>query len=177
MTKLMLSIFTLLFTWTYTCNQEVSDEQSASAENIITGKVIAIIDGDTYDILTDDTVKFRIRMEGIDAPERGMPYYRVSKDYLGALCFGQRVSLHHSGKDRNGRILGFAYLEDGRELSREMIMAGMAWHFKQYNQDPALDSLEIEARNRKVGLWADPHPKAPWDYRKEKRNQNNQKKQ
>jgi micrococcal nuclease len=173
MNRLAVSLFTLLFTWTYTCNQEVSDEQSASAENIITGRVIAIIDGDTYDLLTADTVKYRVRMEGIYAPERGMPYYRVSKDYLGALCFGQRVSIHHSGSDRYSRLLGFTYLDDGRELSREMILAGMAWHYKRYNEDPTLDSLENEARNRKAGLWADKNPKAPWEYRKERRNQNN----
>jgi micrococcal nuclease len=167
----------LLFTCTYTCDPGSVDAAGVMNQDTLTGRVIKIIDGDTYDLLTKDTVQYRVRMEGIDAPEGGMPFYRVSKNYLGELCFDQQVTVLVNGKDRYDRILGYSYLEDGRELSREMLRAGLAWHFKRYNQDPALDSLEIEARNRKVGLWGDKDPKAPWDYRSEKRNQNNQKKQ
>jgi len=83
-------------------------------------------------------------MEGIDAPEKGMPFYRVSKDYLSGLCFNQLVSLDSTGKDDN-RILAYSYLEDGRELGQEMLKSGMAWHFKKYNSDSILAQLEIEA--------------------------------
>ena len=90
-----------------------------------TGKVIAILDGDTYDILLNGNTPTRIRMEGIDAPEKGMPYYKVAKNYLGQLCFGKEVRLQITGKDHHDRTLAFSYLADGTELSHEMIKAGL----------------------------------------------------
>lgn len=128
----------------------------------ISGKVIAIVDGDTYDLLVAGNKTIRVRMEGIDAPERGMPYYKVSKKYLGSLCFGKQVTLHVTGQDNHHRYLGFTYLVDGRELSHEMIRAGMAWHFTKYNSDKDLAKLEVEARKDRRGLWKDEHPMSPW---------------
>ncbi len=109
-------------------------------------------------------------MEGIDAPEKGMPYYRVAKKYLGELCYGKHVRLEPTGKDIHGRTLAFSYLDDGSELSHEMIKAGLAWHFKKYSSDSGLANLEIEARNSRVGLWADENPMPPWENRSLHRN-------
>lgn len=128
----------------------------------IPGKVIAILDGDTYDLLLKTNKTIRVRMEGIDAPEKGMPYYKVSKKYLSDLCFGKQVILKVTGKDNHGRFLGFTFLDDGRELSHEMIKAGMAWHFKKYNSDKILANLESEARLERRGLWKDKNPMSPW---------------
>jgi|WetSurMetagenome_2_1015567.scaffolds.fasta_scaffold00376_12 micrococcal nuclease len=129
------------------------------------GKVISIIDGDTYDLLTKDKETIRIRMEGIDAPEKGMPFYQVSKNYLGKLCFQKNVKIEVTSKDANGRYLAFTYLYDGTELSHEMIKSGLAWHFKKYNSDSILSNLEVEARNLKIGLWIDKDPMPPWENR------------
>ncbi len=107
----------------------------------------------------------RVRMEGIDAPERGMPFYKVSKRYLSQLCYGKNVSLRITGRDIYDRFLGFTYSDNGTELSHEMIRAGLAWHLKKYNNDPVLSKLEINARNLKKGLWIDEHPMAPWTNR------------
>jgi len=109
-------------------------------------------------------------MAGIDAPEKGMPYYRVSKKYLGQLCFKKTIRLEIENKDNHGRTVAFSYLEDGTELSHEMIKAGLAWHFKKYNNDSELAQLEIEARNSKTGIWSDENPMAPWENRKLHRN-------
>ena len=133
----------------------------------LSGKVISIIDGDTYDLLVESNGTVRIRMLGIDAPEREMPFYRASKKYLSQLCFGEKVILQVTGKDSGGRILAFTYLDDGRELGQEIIKAGYAWHFKRYNSDKILSDLEKEARLAKRGLWADKDPVPPWEYRKE----------
>ncbi len=130
----------------------------------LSGYVIKILDGDTYDILLADKTQKRIRMEGIDAPEKGMPFYRVSKNYLGSLCFNKTVTVRVTGNDGN-RLIGFTYLEDGTELSHAMIEAGLAWHFKKYNTDPGLARLEVKARKKKKGLWIDKNPMAPWDNR------------
>lgn len=136
-----------------------------SAQQTLTGKVIAIQDGDTYDLLLDNNTTQRIRMEGIDAPEKGMPFYKTSKQYLASLCFGKQVTVKVTGDGGSGRLLGFTYLEDGSELSHAMLKAGMAWHFKKYNDDPDLAQLETTARKMKTGLWVDPKPMAPWDNR------------
>lgn len=132
----------------------------------ISGKVITVIDGDTYDLLTKDKKTIRVRMEGIDAPEKGMPFYKVSKLYLGKLCFNKSVKIGIVDKDVTGRYLAFTYMDDGIELSHEMIRAGLAWHFKRYNVDQDLANLEEEARKLKLGLWINENPMPPWKNRR-----------
>lgn len=127
-------------------------------------KVIGIIDGDTYDILRDN-ISERIRVDGIDAPEKGMPFYKVSKKYLSNLIFGKYVKLNFEKKDKYGRWVGKGYIND-TDISEEMIKAGMAWHFKKYSNSEVLSDLEIEARNNKIGLWKEPNPIEPWEVRK-----------
>ncbi len=141
---------------------------STNQGNLIStsGKVISILDGDTYDILFTDKTTERIRMQGIDAPEKGMPYYKVAKNYLGELCSGQEVKLKITGKDHHDRTLAWSYLPDGTELSHEMLKAGLAWHFTKYNNDKDMAELESTAKANKTGLWADPNPMTPWDNRK-----------
>jgi micrococcal nuclease len=144
-------------------------DQSDSQVNLnATDTVVKIIDGDTYDVLIDG-VQTRIRMEGIDAPERGMDFYKKSKEYLGELCIGQQVKVVGDEKDRYGRLIAKTYLEDGREVGEEMVKAGMAWHFKKYSSDKTLNDLEILAREQRVGLWSMPEPIPPWEHRKQKR--------
>ena len=146
----------------YSCGNR---NNTLSKGDYVSGKVVSIIDGDTYDLLLKGNRKIRIRMEGIDAPEKGMPFYKVSKKYLAQLCFNKKVSLDITGIDGHDRFLGFTYLEDGSELSHEMIKAGLAWHFKKYNSDTILSNLEIEAKNLKKGLWVNENPMAPWTNR------------
>lgn len=108
--------------------QYLNNGENVSSSNI--GKVIKILDGDTYDILLESNKTIRIRMEGIDAPEKGMPFYRVAKNYLGKLCFEKNVRLEILNTDMHGRTVAYSYLDNGTELSHEMVKAGLAWHFK-----------------------------------------------
>lgn len=156
-------------------NSENNDDNSNSKNlsdiklnegDTISGQVVSVIDGDTYDILVNNDTTIRIRMEGIDAPEKGMAYNKVAKNYLSDLCFNKTIKLIITGKDRYNRILSFSYLNDTMELSHEMIKAGYAWHFKKYNNDNVLSELEIVARNSKKGLWYDKDPIPPWEFRK-----------
>lgn len=149
----------LLFT---SCGSSTSDE--IETENV-TGKVIGIIDGDTYDILLDGNKTVRVRMEGIDAPEKGMPFYKAAKKHLSDLCFRKQVTLKNTSTDKHNRTLAYSYLEDNTELSHEMLKAGLAWHFKKYNSDSDLAQLETEARNAKIGIWSLENPMTPWDNR------------
>lgn len=154
-------------TSTHTTIEQQTKDNNLSLKNdsTIIGKVIGIIDGDTYDIFLEENKKVRVRMEGIDAPERGMPFHQKSKQYLSGLCFGKQVTINITGKDRYKRILAYTYLEEGQELGQEMIKAGYAWHFKKYNSDTILSNLEIEARNLKKGLWVEDNPMPPWKNR------------
>ena len=132
------------------------------------GNVVKILDGDTYDVMVNG-IQTRIRMYGIDAPEKGMDFYKVSKDYLASLCQGNEIRIEKTDTDRYGRTIARSYLPDGRELGAEMIKAGLAWHFKKYSSDQDLAQFEIQARENKIGLWINDNPIAPWDYRKSKR--------
>jgi len=179
--KLLCFVFlAILFCGCTTRNRSAEDEgitsgrgQSYSKEtprDNFTGLVVGVLDGDTYDVLTSEKEQIRIRMEGIDAPERGMPYYKVAKKHLSQLCFKKNVRVEISSTDRYGRTIGYGYLEDGRELGHEMLKAGLAWHYKKYNSEEEMASLEEEARESKIGLWADTRPMAPWDNRRYHRN-------
>ncbi|HEY0091089.1 MAG TPA: thermonuclease family protein [Flavobacterium sp.] len=139
---------------------------SPDTEKVITSsKIISIADGDTFTVLKDNK-QIRIRIDAIDAPEKGMPYGKNSKQYLSALCFGKYVTLNVKTTDKYGRLVARAILPDGRDISTEMIRAGMAWHYKKYSKDPLLSNLEIIARRKRVGLWHDKDPMAPWEVRK-----------
>jgi endonuclease YncB( thermonuclease family) len=149
------------------CHQKRKIQTAYIAKNdTIQGKVIKIIDGDTYDILLEGNTQLRIRMEGIDAPEKGMPYYKVAKNFLKDKCILQQVKVQVTGTDNHGRKLGYTYLEDGTELSREMLKAGLAWHFIKYNTDPELAALQMQAQEQKFGIWSQPNPMTPWQNRR-----------
>lgn len=154
----------LLFITLFLFFGEASNKESAATE--FYGKVIKIVDGDTFDILLDNNSTKRIRMAGIDAPEKRMPFYQKSKDYLGALCFGKIVRIKKTDTDRNGRWIAQTFTDSGKELGLLMVTAGYAWHYKKYSSDSDLAKAEKNAQKKKLGLWADKFPVAPWDWRK-----------
>ena len=167
------SILFLSFVLIYTSCNSRSGNRKANLQNeqCDTGKIIGVLDGDTYDILLAGNQTIRIRMEGIDAPEKGMPFYQKSKKYLSDMCFNKKIKLVITGVDSHGRKLAFGYLADGRELSHEMIKAGLAWHYKKFNSDLDLAQLEVEARMAKIGIWStNNEPMPPWENRELHRN-------
>ncbi len=145
----------------FSCNTRPYNDDSNTNPDRIYGKVISIADGDSYKILVNNET-IRVRMEGIDAPERGMPFYKVSKKHFSELAFNKYVTLEVTGTDRYGRTLAYTWLDDGTELSREMLRAGLAWHYKKYNTDPELARLEEEAKQARKGFWIDNNPMPPW---------------
>lgn len=130
----------------------------------VSGRVVGITDGDTLAVLIDQT-PVKIRLEGIDAPEKRQAFGSASKAALSALVAGCTVSIAPTGKDRYGRTLARVHC-GGVDVGREMIRQGMAWHFIRYNQDADLAGAEMAARGAKRGLWADKAPVAPWEWRK-----------
>ncbi len=130
-------------------------------------KLIAtrIIDGDTFEGRANDST-FRIRLNGIDAPERGQEFYAVSKQRLGELCRDSPLKVLLYNKDRYGRWIADVYNQDNIHVNYKLVEEGLAWHFKKYSGDNVLALLEDSARVRKAGLWISKETVAPWIKRK-----------
>lgn len=122
------------------------------------GKVVSIADSDTPTVLDAQKIQHRIRLEAIDAPEKGQEFGAKSRQALGDKIHEKEVRIEWGKRDRYQRIIGRVYL-DKRDVSLEMIRDGMAWHFKRYDSSNSLADAETEARSAKRGLWAD---KSPW---------------
>ena len=130
----------------------------------IQGKVTRVLDGDTIEILQNKT-PVRIRLANIDAPEKKQAYGRWSTDQLKSLIAEQSVRVTYSHNDRYCRIIGRVFTTGGSEANRFMVQSGAAWVYEHYNTDNDLATLQQEARSQKRGLWADPNPVPPWEWR------------
>ena len=130
----------------------------------LNGKVVSVTDGDTITVLVDRE-QVKVRLDGIDAPERRQAFGNAAREKLAALVFDQNVKVITKGKDRYGRTIG-TVIAGERSVNLQMVEAGLAWHYLEYSKDPELARAEREARAAKRGLWADPAPVAPWEFRK-----------
>ena len=144
-----------------------ADRGPPRAGETLTGKVTAVFDGDTIVVLVDQR-ELRIRLEGIDAPERGQPHGAQAKRALSEKIFGRTVTVEVVGTDKYGRVLAFV-LTDGENVNRWLIAAGHAWHYKHFNDDPELAAAEEAARAARLGLWAEPNPIQPYHWRRSRR--------
>lgn len=148
-----------------------------SPERKIVGKVIRVADGDTITILDADKQQYKIRFEGIDAPESKQDFGQKSKQNLSDWVFGKEVTVITSKIDKYKRHVG-KVLVTGTDVNLEQIKAGLAWHYKKYaDEQIEADRIfyaeeETKARNAKIGLWADPKPTPPWDWRARQDNDN-----
>lgn len=135
----------------------------------IDGKVVSVADGDTITVLDADKVQHKIRLTGIDAPEKSQPYGNRSKQSLSDLVFSRPVTVNSDKQDRYRRNVG-KVLVNGVDANLEQIKRGMAWHYKAYEREQdALDrraysDAETEAKAARRGLWADAEPVPPWDF-------------
>ena len=140
----------------------------------IEGKVVKVADGDTVTVLDADNKKHKVRLTGIDAPERRQAYGNKSTESLINLVFLKNVTVQSSGTDRYKRELGKVLL-NGLDVNLEQVKRGFAWHYKHYQRDQppedraSYSDAEIEARQRRTGLWRDDTPIPPWEYRRSKR--------
>jgi len=134
-----------------------------------TGKVVGITDGDTISVMHNRRAE-KVRLHGIDCPENGQAFGQRAKQLTSALVFGKEVAVTVRGHGKYGRTIGDVILLDGRVLNQELVKAGLAWWYRYYALgDTVLEGLEKEARNTKQGLWVDPHPIPPWEWRKHRR--------
>lgn len=145
----------------------------------IVGEVVAVADGDTLTVLDASREKHRIRLSGIDAPEKRQAYGERSKQHLATLVFRKTVRVVWDKRDRYARIVGRVLAAECEaacpytlDVGLEQIKAGLAWHYSRYaKEQPAAQreryaETEQRARQRREGLWSDAHPIAPWDFRR-----------
>ena len=132
----------------------------------IAGQVVAILDGDTIEVLHNNRTE-RIRLNGIDCPEKGQAYGKKAKQAASELVFGKEVTLKTYGHDKYGRTIADVSLPDGVIVNVELVRNGWCWWYQKYAPDNVvLAELQRRARRSGLGLWADQHPVPPWCYRK-----------
>jgi micrococcal nuclease len=132
------------------------------------GKVIAIKDGDTIEVLYESNT-IVIRLAHIDCPEvkKRQPFGEAAKKFTSNVCFGQMVTVQNEGKfDRYKRLIAVIINNKNENVNKALVKAGLAWHYLKYSTDTSYDELEIIARKNKMGLWADKNPTPPWRWRK-----------
>ena len=119
-------------------------------DKFIEGKVVGVADGDTITILTDAKVQIKIRLYGIDCPEKGQDFGTKAKKFTSDFCFGKKVRVKNKGTDRYKRMLGIVYVNSGN-LNEELLINVLAWQYK-YNKLKHYTELEQEARNKKLNM-------------------------
>jgi endonuclease YncB( thermonuclease family) len=133
-------------------------------------KVVGVTDGDTLVVLEGGKVQHRVRLAGIDAPEKHQAFGARAHQALASAVFRRTVMLEWYKKDRYGRLVAKVTVAD-RDIGLELIAAGLAWHYKAYEQEQApadrsrYAAAEVEARRASAGLWSNPSPVPPWNYR------------
>ena len=139
----------------------------------LSGRVVAVHDGDTITVLDTNRTQYKIRLAGIDAPELRQAFGSRSKQNLSSLIYNRHVTVDWQKHDRYGRTVGVVRV-DGHDVNLEQVRAGMAWWYRQYAKEQAPDDRQMyeraekEARAAKRGLWTDANPLPPWEWRRAK---------
>jgi endonuclease YncB( thermonuclease family) len=160
---------------------------SPALADTILGKVVKVADGDTVTIVDDSGKKHRIRLAGIDAPEKNQPYGDASTQGLVKLVSGKLVTVEYKKRDRYKRIVGKVLVNPPGEVfcmaldcvkkvdvGLEQVKAGLAWHYKYYQMEQSendrrlYSEAELDARIQQTGLWKNKEPMTPWEWRKKR---------
>ena len=143
----------------------------ANAE-VLNGTVVGISDGDTITVLDKLSKEHKVRLVGIDAPEKSQAFGNEAKETLSNYIYKKVVSIEFKKLDKYKRIVGKVTL-DGQDICLKMIADGMAWHYKEYEKEQSKTDrnlyreAETSAREMKIGLWAAKQPVSPWIFRHE----------
>lgn len=135
----------------------------------LTGKVIAIKDGDTVVVLDSLNNQTTLRLAEVDCPEKSQPFGKNAKQFTSNEIYLKEVKYIVTDTDRYGRSIAKIYYDNNKYLSAEIIKNGMGWHYKKYSKSVELSNLEIQAKKTKTGLWIDNEPIEPFEWRKLKK--------
>lgn len=163
----MLKKFIIILTVIVNCLiAYISPVEAAKHFSNIPGIVTKVYDGDTLTLQNNNGV-YKIRLAGIDAPEKRQAYGSKAQEYLYRMVRDKFVYVVVQDKDKYDRYVGKIMVND-IDANAEMLRAGLAWHYKKYDSNPLYSRIEFEARRLKIGLWSDKNPIPPWVYRKNK---------
>lgn len=146
---------------------------NASAGFVLQGLVVGVSDGDSLTVLDGDKRQHKIRLQGIDAPEKAQAYGQKAKESLTQLVYSETVQVLWAKKDRYGRTVG-QVMVGGLDACLEQVKRGLAWHYKDYQAEQSVedrdlyDRAEIQARSQRLGLWQDAAPLEPSAFRQKK---------
>lgn len=143
----------------------------SNAENIESAHVRKIIDGDSI-VVTDGTKDITVRLWGIDTPEYRQAYSKAAKKYTAKLLANSEISLEVMDWDKYGRMVALVKMQNGKYANEELIRAGYAWVHKYYCKEPVCETwkrYEKNARKKRLGLWREKNPVAPWIWKRKHR--------
>ncbi len=141
----------------------------AAAGQILTGQVVAVHDGDTL-TMQSGSFLYKVRLSDVDAPEMGQVFGKQAHQYTEQMVLGSWVRVNVALIDRHGRRVGEVIVEDGWVLNEELVHAGLAWYYRVHPvRNDRLQKLEQYAFSKKLGLWVEPDPLPPWEFRRESR--------
>jgi endonuclease YncB( thermonuclease family) len=132
----------------------------------LSAEVIGILGGDIIDVSQDHRTE-RVRLHGIDCPEKNQAFGRRAGQATSALIFGKEITMKTHGKDEHGHTVADVILPDGTNVNQQLVREGWCWWYPEdAPKDLALKQSEQEAKRERKGLWADPDPVPPWLYRR-----------
>jgi endonuclease YncB( thermonuclease family) len=137
----------------------------------IEGLVVGVADGDTITVLDQQKNTYKIRLQGIDAPEKKQAFGEKSKQSLHDLVHSKQVRIEYDKEDKYGRIVGKVIVDDV-DVCLQQLVLGMAWHYKKYQNEQSVSDralyseTELKSKSLKLGLWSDDTPMPPWEFRK-----------
>ena len=131
------------------------------------GKVSFVLDADILVLTDEKDLDVLIRLKGIDCPDSGQAFYNNAKDFVEDLLENKKATVHCDSSDYYGRTFGELILPDGRNVNKELLRFGLAWHYVRYSSDPEYAALEKSAREARLGLWKYNDPVPPWVFRRD----------
>jgi endonuclease YncB( thermonuclease family) len=131
-------------------------------------RVIGVMDGDTVRVLSRDRQQVKCRLHGVDAPEKNQPWGERSKQSLSDLVFQKLVDVEQVDQDQYGRSVCRIFV-NGVDINKVQLQRGMAWWYRRYSKDAAYAQAENTAKQQRVGLWSEPNPTPPWNFRRTER--------
>jgi endonuclease YncB( thermonuclease family) len=131
------------------------------------GTIVSVHDGDTFTFKDNENNEFKIRLAGIDAPELKQEFGKESRDFA-KQYMNRKTEINVIKIDKYGRKVAEIYIEDTIWVNYKMVKAGWAVHYKKYSDNKILNDAEIDAKNKKKGVWSDTAFIMPWDYRHKK---------
>jgi endonuclease YncB( thermonuclease family) len=165
---LVVLVIACLFSLSTSTKRVTHPNGRAVPGDVLVGRVVSVTDGDTLTVLDESERQHRIRLFGIDAPEKTQAFGAQSKKSLSRKVFGETVRVEIVDVDRYGREVGRIYL-GGRFINLEQVREGSAWRYTTFDRHHEFDAAEAQARAQRRGLWSAAHPIPPWEYRRARR--------